>query len=65
MWVTHDIYQSLDQGYEVSGVFLDTLKTFDKFWHNGLIHKLEQNEIGEPLLNILTDFIKSRKQELL
>ena len=36
--VTHDIYQSLDQGYEVYSVFLDISKEFDKVWHKGLIH---------------------------
>ena len=62
MSITHDIYQSLNQGYEVRGVFLDISKTFDKVWHKGLIHKLEQNGIGGPLLKILADFVKSRKQ---
>ena len=47
--LTHEIYQSLDQGYEVRGVFLDISKAFDKVWHKGLIHKLEQNGIGVPL----------------
>ena len=28
--ITHDIYQFLDQGYEVSGVVLDISKAFDK-----------------------------------
>ena len=27
--ITHYIYQSLDQGYEVSSVFLDISKAFD------------------------------------
>ena len=52
--ITHDIYQFLDQGYEVRGVFLDISKAFDKVWHKGLIHKLKQNGIGGPLLKILT-----------
>ena len=39
--VTHDIYQSLDQGCEVRGVFLDISKAFDKVRRKGLIHKLE------------------------
>ena len=64
MSITHDIYQSLDQGYEVRGVFLDISKAFDKVWHKGLIHKLKQNGIGGPLLKILTDFLKSRKQRV-
>ena len=62
--ITHDIYQSLDQGYEVRGVFLDISKAFDKVWHKGLIHKLKQNGICGPLLKILIDFLKSRKQRV-
>ena len=61
--ITH-IYQSLDQGYEVCATFLGISKAFDKVWHRGFIQKLEQNGIGGPLLKILTDFLKSRKQEL-
>ena len=64
MSITHEIYQSLDQGYEVRGVFLDISKAFDKVWHKGLIYKLEQNGIKGLLLNILKDFLKSRKQRV-
>ena len=46
------------------GVFLDISKAFDKVWHEGLIHKLEQNGIGELLLKNLTDLLKSRKQRV-
>ena len=35
--ITHEIYQSFDDGFEVRGVFLDISKAFDKVWHNGLI----------------------------
>ena len=64
MSITHDIYQSLDQGYEVRGVFLDVSKAFDKVWHKGHINKLKQNGIGGPLMKISTDFLKSRKQRV-
>ena len=40
--ITHGIYASLDEEYEVRGAFLDTSKAFDKVWHEGLIFKLEQ-----------------------
>ena len=64
MSITHEIYQSLDQGYEVRGVFLDISKVFGKVWHKGLLYKLEQNGIKGLLLNILKDFLKSRKQRV-
>ena len=46
------------------GVFLDISKAFDKGWGKGLIHELKQNRIGGPLLKIVTDFLKSRKQRV-
>ena len=56
--------ESLGQGYEVRGVFLDISKVFGKVWHKGLLYKLEQNGIKGLLLNILKDFLKSRKQRV-
>ena len=52
------------EGYDVRNMFLDITKAFDKVWQKGLIHKLEQNGIGGPLLKILVDFLKSRKQRV-
>ena len=62
--ITYDIYQSLDQGYEVRRVFLNISKAFDDDRHKGFITKLKQNGIGGPLLKVLTDFLKSRKQRV-
>ena len=62
--ITHEIYKSLDDGYEVRGVFLDISKTFDKFWHNGLIYKLKQNGVIGNLLNLIIDFLDARKQRV-
>ena len=62
--ISFNICQSLGQGYEVHGVFLDISKAFDKVWHKGLIHKLKQNGIGGLLLKILTDFLKLQKQRV-
>ena len=52
---------SLDEGYEVSSVFLDISKAFDKVWHKGLLFKLSQNYISGNLLNILSNFLSNRK----
>ena len=43
--ITHEIYESFDDGFEVRGVFLDISKAFDKVWHEGLIYKMKQNGI--------------------
>ena len=38
--ITHQIYQSFDDGFEVRGVFLVISKAFYEVWHNSLIYKL-------------------------
>ena len=63
--ITHEIYKSFDDGYEVRGVFLDISKAFDKVWHQGLHYKLRQNGISGELLNILTDFLDSRARRVI
>ena len=39
--ITHEIYQSFDEGFGVCSVFLDISKAFDKVWHDGIIFKLK------------------------
>ena len=59
---------SFKQGHSCINQLLSTThdisKAFDKVWHKALIHKLEQNGIRGPVLKILTDFLKSRKQSV-
>ena len=62
--ITHQIYQSFDDGYEVLSVFVGMSRAFDKVWHMGLIFKLKQNGISGNLLSTLTDFLKLRKQRV-
>ena len=59
--ITHEIYRSRDQDYQVRSVFLDISKTFDKVWHKDLLYKIKENGINGPLLNVLEDFLSSRK----
>ena len=40
MAITHEIYKSFDDVFEMKGVFLDISKAFDKVWHKGLIYKM-------------------------
>ena len=62
--ITHNIYKSFDNGYEVRRVFLDISKAFDKVWHNGVIFKLQENEISGNLLKVLKHFLTNRKQRV-
>ena len=48
--ITHEIYSSFDDGYEVRSVFLNISKAFDKVWHEGIIFKLKQNGISDDFL---------------
>ena len=59
--VTHEIYSSFDDGFEVGSVFLDIYKAFNKVWHEAIIFKLKENSISDDLLNILSDFLRNRK----
>ena len=50
--------------HEVFSVFIDTSKTFDKGWHNGIIFRLKPNGISGNLLDLLSDFSRNRKQRV-
>ena len=63
--ITHEIYKSFDDGYELRGVFLDISKAFDKVWHQGLHYKLRQSGISGELVNTLTDFLDKRTQRVI
>ena len=62
--ITHEIYKSFDDGFDVRSLFLDVSKAFDKVWHQGIISKLRQNGISRDLLNVLSDFLSNRKQRV-
>ena len=57
--ITHDIFNSFDNGLEVRGVFLGISKAFDKVLHDGLIYKLKQNGKKDKLLCLNRLFGKS------
>ena len=62
LYITHHIYQSLNDCLETRDVFLDISKSFDKVWHKGLLFKLKQNGISANLSNVITDFLYQRKK---
>ena len=60
--ITHDIYQSFNDGLETRAVFLDISKAFDKVWREGLHYKLKQNGTSGNLLNVITNYLSLGKQ---
>ena len=60
--ITNEIHQLFDDGFDVRSVFLGISKAFDKVRHDGLIFKLKQNGISGNLSNLLSDFLRNRKQ---
>ena len=63
--ITHEIYNSFDEGLELRSVFLDISKDFDKVWHKGLHFEFSQNAIYSNLLDLLSSFLSDRKQRVL
>ena len=62
--ITHEIYKSFDDGWEIIGVFLGISKAFDKVWRESLLLKLKLNGISEILLKILGDFLANRYERV-
>ena len=56
--ITHEIYQSFDERFDVRSIFLDISKAFDKVWRDGLTFKLKQNGISGNLLNLLSNLLR-------
>ena len=62
--ITHEIYKSFDDGWEIIGVFLGISKAFDKVWRESLLLKLKLNGISGILLKILGDFLANRYERV-
>ena len=62
--ITHEIYKSLDDGFEVRSVILNIYKAFDKVSDQGIVFKLRQSGISGDQVNILFDFLSNRKQRV-
>ena len=50
---------------EVRSVFLDISKTFDKVWHEGLLHKLRSMCISGELYNLVENYLLGRFQRVI
>jgi hypothetical protein len=62
--ITDSIYKSLDCGKDVTMVYLDISKAFDKVWHRGLLYKLQSFGVCGSLLAWLGDYVSNRNQRV-
>ena len=64
--IFHDIYKSFDCNppLEVSGIFLDILKAFDRVWYDGLIYKIKSFRISDTPLKLIENFLSNRYQRV-
>ena len=60
--IVHEINSSFDcdPTIDVSVVFLDISKTFDKVWHEGILFKLKTYGVNGEVLNWLTNYLHKR-----
>ena len=63
--LNHVIFKGFEDGLEVRYVFLDISKAFNKVWQEGFIYKLHHSSICGNLLQLLINFLNSRKQRVL
>ena len=57
--ITHEMYKSFDchPPFDIRRTFLDTSKTFDKFWHESLIFRLKTCSVDGKLLKLLENYL--------
>jgi histone H3/H4 len=60
----HHITAAMDKGKDIRFIFLDFSKAFDRVWHAGLLHKLKEAGIGNPLLKWFKSYLSNRKHRV-
>ena len=65
MYLTHKLYKELDEGRDMTAVFLDISKYFDKIWHDGLLHKCKNDFLlSGTILQWLGSYLTDRTQQV-
>ena len=64
--IAHEINSSFDcdSSIDVSGVFLDTSKAFEKVWHGEILFKLKTYDVNGEVLTLLTNYLHERYQRV-
>ena len=61
----HEVCTALENQNNIQLIFFDVSKAFDKFWHKGLVYKLESVGIKYPLIQWFKDYLNDRKQRVI
>ena len=65
LYLTHNMYKSLDSGRDFTAIYLDISKYFDKIWHKGLLYKCTHDfGITDSLFHWLKSYLSDRKQRV-
>ena len=62
--IYHHICHAFDNSQFSCMVFVDISKAFDRVWHAGLLHKLEQHGISGDLLRWISSYLSNRTQSV-
>ena len=63
--VSHIMWEALDRKKEISFVFCDISKGFDRVWCEGSLYKLEARRITGSLLLWFKSYLSDRKQKVI
>lgn len=62
--IYNTIISNLDKGKYIRFIFCDISKAFDRVWHEGMIYKLKQYGISNPIINWVENYLWNRKQKV-
>ena len=62
--IYHTFCEAVDSGKEARVVFCDISKAFDRVWHRGLIHKLQDMGCSNALTKWFASYLSNRRQRV-
>ena len=64
IFISHKIYQALEEGNDVCFTSLDASAAFDRVWHDGLLYKLKCKGITGKLFDWIKPYLSDRFQRV-
>ena len=65
LYLTHNLYHSLDKEHDFTAIYLDISKYFDKIWHTGLLYQCKHDfGITDSLYDWLKSYLSNRRQRV-